>query len=143
ASTDAAGTLETPIQFAAGQAPYVRTFGGGDNRWGDFSSITPDPSTSSGFFLFNEYAMTQGTPILNENGRWATRVADVTVTGGTASPLVASATNSSSPADQSITQLVHSMAAFGGAGGPSGVTPHFGDGSGLADLFAASGRHLT
>src|SRR5262249_49338665 len=120
ASTDTTGTLETPGSFAQGQAPYVRSFGSGDNRSAHFPPITPDPCPRSGFWLCNEYAMTQGTSIHSETGRWATQVAEVTVTGGTASPLVASAGTSGtattsgtgSPSEQAFAHLVQSMAAF-------------------------------
>src|SRR5262249_42518355 len=60
-STTNTWTSETPTLLAAGVASYVRTFGGGDNRWGDFSSIVPDPSNPSTFWVYNEFASTQGT----------------------------------------------------------------------------------
>ena len=70
-ASDTAGTVQSTGTLAAGVASYVRTFGG-DNRWGDYSglSLAPDGRT---FWVFNEYAMAQGTPISGENGRWATR----------------------------------------------------------------------
>lgn len=62
--------------LAGGQANYYRTFGYHDNRWGDYSSISVDPldTTHSTYWAFNEYAMTQGTSILGENGRWGTEL---------------------------------------------------------------------
>ena len=52
---------------------YLRTFGGGRNRWGDYSGISTDPSNDKFFWIFNEYAIQRGTvfPSLpNEDGRW-------------------------------------------------------------------------
>ncbi|HKF73165.1 MAG TPA: hypothetical protein VKB68_15540, partial [Stellaceae bacterium] len=92
-------TLETPRLLAGGAAPYIRSFGTGDNRWGDFSSVVPDPSGASTFWVFNEYAWTQGTTISNESGRWATKVGEFTLPGTTTSPVIASSgtTGSSQP----------------------------------------------
>ncbi|NOX18149.1 MAG: T9SS type A sorting domain-containing protein [Chlorobi bacterium] len=56
----------------AGLDYYHRTFGGGRNRWGDYSSVSVDPSDGISFWLFNEFAMARGTTISGEDGRWAT-----------------------------------------------------------------------
>jgi hypothetical protein len=62
--------------LAGGQANYYRTFGAHDNRWGDYSSISPDPLDAShgSYWAFNEYAMTNGTSLLGETGRWGTEL---------------------------------------------------------------------
>ncbi|GAB5520267.1 MAG: hypothetical protein RhofKO_25180 [Rhodothermales bacterium] len=60
----------------AGAASYVRTFGG-SNRWGDYSSTALDPSDDS-FWMFHQYAMSQGTAFGGENGRWAQFAANET-----------------------------------------------------------------
>jgi hypothetical protein len=140
---DAAGTTHTPVAFASGVAPYVRTFGGGDNRWGDFSSVTVDPANPSGFWLFNEYATTQGTVIQGESGRWATKVADVTIGGSTAAPLVASATTGGSTSfnGASVAQFVQSMAAFDTGGPVAWNAGPRGDAPGLGGLLAGGTRH--
>lgn len=73
--TDAAGSVQSSSPLAAGLAFYVRSFGlSGGNRWGDYSSMSVDPSDDS-FWAFNAYADTQGTPTNPgpESGRWATR----------------------------------------------------------------------
>jgi hypothetical protein len=70
-AADAAGSVQSSGVLAAGLASYVRTFGGG-NRWGDYSATVIDPSNDS-FWIFNQYADTQGTPIGGEVGRWRTR----------------------------------------------------------------------
>jgi hypothetical protein len=58
----------------AGVASYYRTFGGGDNRWGDYSSISLDPSNPGHFWAFNEYAQQHGITIQGENGLWGTEL---------------------------------------------------------------------
>jgi hypothetical protein len=78
-ASDAAGTLETPVALAAGQGSYLRTFGAGSNRWGDYSGAVVDPSNSRTFWLYNEYAQTPGDNYFGdgETGRWGTRVGEV------------------------------------------------------------------
>lgn len=144
---DAAGTTRTAVAFAPGVASYVRSFGSGDNRWGDFSSITPDPSSSNGFWLFNEYATTQGTVMSGESGRWATTVANVTVGGSTAAPLVASATTggsaggTSGTTGPSVAQFIQSMASLDGGGSTDWGQSQSGSGGGLGALLAGGARH--
>jgi len=83
-------TLDNPTLLAGGVASYFRTFGGGDNRWGDYSSVVADPSSPSTFWVYNEYAWTQGTTISGESGRWATQVGEFTLPNTTTGPVVAS-----------------------------------------------------
>ena len=70
---DAAGTTQGIALLKAGQGSYFKTFGGGRNRWGDFSNTVVDPSDSLTFWTIQEYA---GTPVGNTatdgSGRWAT-----------------------------------------------------------------------
>ncbi|MDB5289771.1 MAG: Hemolysin-type calcium-binding repeat family protein, partial [Phycisphaerales bacterium] len=53
--SDPAGTVENSAVMAAGQDGYVRTFGQGDNRWGDYSGISVDPSDDKTFWVYNQY----------------------------------------------------------------------------------------
>jgi hypothetical protein len=73
-ATDAASTLETPVQFVNGLAGYYQTYGGGRNRWGDFSGTAFDPSDGS-FWTFQEWA--------NTGNLWATQVAHIPDGSGT------------------------------------------------------------
>ena len=68
---DAAGTVQSIGTLKLGEASYIRTLGGGVNRWGDYSSmaLAPDGRT---FWAFNLYAETQGNLFNGENGRWGT-----------------------------------------------------------------------
>ncbi len=67
------GTVQPSEILAAGQDFYIRTFGGSRNRWGDYSGIAVDPTDDLTFCAFNEYALTRGTLIGVEDGRWGTR----------------------------------------------------------------------
>ena len=69
----AAGTVQASEVLAAGVDWYVRKFGGSRNRWGDYSGICVDPIDDTTFWVFNEYALTRGTAISGEDGRWGTR----------------------------------------------------------------------
>ncbi len=81
-STDPPGTVRTSRTLAAGQDYYVRTFGSGQNRWGDFSSIAVDPADDTTFWVYNEYAMPRGSADSSgQAGRWATRFGRFTITG--------------------------------------------------------------
>jgi len=74
-STDAAGFTITPDVVRAGVDYYKRIFafnGGTRNRWGDYSGTSVDPSDDQTFYVFNEYALTRGTTIGGEDGRWGT-----------------------------------------------------------------------
>ncbi|MGB5848576.1 MAG: hypothetical protein WBH40_08815, partial [Ignavibacteriaceae bacterium] len=78
-STDAAGFTITPDVVRAGVDYYIRTFGSGRNRWGDYSGTSVDPSDDKTFYVFNEYALTRGTLISGEEGRWGTAFGTVPV----------------------------------------------------------------
>ena len=73
-AADPAGTVQPTGTLAAGLDYYVRTYGSGRNRWGDYSGISLDPGDEVTFWVFNQYAMQRGTPSNPppEDGRWAT-----------------------------------------------------------------------
>jgi hypothetical protein len=70
---DAAGTTRGSQLLRAGTDYYIRTFGGSQNRWGDYTATVVDP-VSECFWTYNQHAMTRGTPTGSpaEYGRWAT-----------------------------------------------------------------------
>ncbi|MEM8930089.1 MAG: hypothetical protein AAGE94_02875 [Acidobacteriota bacterium] len=70
-ATDPAGTVGPTHTVRAGVDSYVRTFGAGLNRWGDYSATVLEP-TSGCFWLYGQYAMARGTPLAGEDGRWST-----------------------------------------------------------------------
>ncbi len=73
-STDPAGTVQSSGTLAAGLDYYVRTFGAGRNRWGDYSAMSIDPTDELTFWVFNEYALTRGNPTSGgEDGQWGNR----------------------------------------------------------------------
>ncbi|MES2002888.1 MAG: hypothetical protein V4450_00100 [Bacteroidota bacterium] len=53
--TDAVNTMQSTVQFKAGLASYVKTFGAGVNRWGDYTSTCIDPDDFS-LWTIQEYA---------------------------------------------------------------------------------------
>ena len=61
AAGDPAGTVQSSGTLALGLASYVRTFGGADNRWGDYTGTSVDPDDGS-FWFFNQYADMPGSP---------------------------------------------------------------------------------
>jgi len=70
---DAPGTVRKPGVLKAGEDYYVRTFGTGSNRWGDYAGLSVDPSDEVTFWAYNEYALPRGTAgSTGEDGRWGT-----------------------------------------------------------------------
>ena len=73
----AVGTISEPVALQSGDGPYLRTFGGDLNRWGDYSGLAPDPSNDGSFWVFNQYAGMPGNPMGAEDGQWGTRIGRV------------------------------------------------------------------
>ena len=72
-SSDAANAFRDDTLLKAGESPYFKTFGGADNRWGDYSATTVDPVNDTSFWTIQEYAATAaGSPSVDGNGRWGT-----------------------------------------------------------------------
>ncbi|HEY6906559.1 MAG TPA: hypothetical protein VI230_03785, partial [Ignavibacteriaceae bacterium] len=53
-----------------GEANYVKDFGAGRNRWGDYNGIQLDPVEQNNFWIFTEYAKAPANT-------WATRVGEI------------------------------------------------------------------
>lgn len=75
-STDAAGVVRDPVTAKAGEDYYHKTFGGGENRWGDYSDAQVDPTSDTEFWTLQEYAKLRdgtddGTTGSNSS-RWGT-----------------------------------------------------------------------
>jgi hypothetical protein len=58
---DPPNTLEADTVFKAGEAPYFKDFGTGDNRWGDYSNVAVDPINDIDIWTIQEYASTGNT----------------------------------------------------------------------------------
>ncbi len=56
AASDPPNTLRTDTVLKAGEAPYYKTFGGGYNRWGDYSNTVVDPVNDLDMWTIQEYA---------------------------------------------------------------------------------------
>lgn len=63
------GSVGQSTLLAAGTDTYVRTFGSGSNRWGDYAGITVDP-TDGDIWAFSQTAINSGTVSGGEDGRW-------------------------------------------------------------------------
>jgi hypothetical protein len=59
--SDPPNTLEADTVFKAGEAPYFKDFGTGDNRWGDYSNVAVDPVNDIDLWTIQEYAGTGNT----------------------------------------------------------------------------------
>ncbi|MFH1756185.1 MAG: T9SS type A sorting domain-containing protein [Candidatus Latescibacterota bacterium] len=70
--SDASSTVQAAGVVQTGQDYYLRTFGSGRNRWGDYSGAALDPSDNTTFWIFNEYAAQRGSGTPPEDGRWGT-----------------------------------------------------------------------
>lgn len=73
--TDAAGTVRPSDVVHAGVDFYLRRFSANPaarNRWGDYTSAVVDPTNDDFFWVFNEFADVQGTPLVvgDGQGRW-------------------------------------------------------------------------
>jgi hypothetical protein len=72
-STDAIGTMQGILQTKAGVSSYNVQFGGGRNRWGDYSYTMVDPADDLTLWTFQTFAgdKTQGYTSGSESGNWA------------------------------------------------------------------------
>jgi hypothetical protein len=63
--------MREPVILKSGEGAYVKTYGHGRNRWGDYSNVQVDPSDDSSLWTIQEYA---GTPLGSGDGagRWST-----------------------------------------------------------------------
>ena len=73
AGTDPLGTLRDDRLLKAGESCYVKTFGGGHNRWGDYSMTCVDPVNDFDMWTIQQYAATASAPGCGDgSGMWAT-----------------------------------------------------------------------
>jgi hypothetical protein len=82
------------VIFQAGQDCYSKDFGGGENRWGDYSHTMVDPTDDLNFWTIQEYARPQAPPaLMGSTSKWGTRWAKVSPFASfTDDPLVAGTT---------------------------------------------------
>lgn len=99
-SADALNTMQDGNTFKSGLATYWKEYGGGRNRWGDFSATCTDPTDNS-FWTFQEFA---NSPADN----WGTVIANVAGTPCSAEPVAGSISavfNSVCPGEGTILNL--------------------------------------
>lgn len=72
--TDPPNTFRDSYQYKDGLAPYYKTFGGGRNRWGDYSATMLDPVNGHDFWVLQQYA-----DLPSGGDRWGTQWAHLKV----------------------------------------------------------------
>jgi len=82
--TDPADSMRHPFVFRHGQGTYYQTFGGTQNRWGDFSATCVDPKNNLDFWTIQESVPKVSLPTVQPN-YWDTWWANVTTCPVTAS----------------------------------------------------------
>ncbi|MCB0728493.1 MAG: T9SS type A sorting domain-containing protein [Ignavibacteriae bacterium] len=68
-STDPQGTFSGTRVLKSGEANYVKDFGSGRNRWGDYMGIWLDPSDQNNFWLHTEYSKFPSSTWANQVGQ--------------------------------------------------------------------------
>ncbi len=102
---DPPGTMQSVSLLREGQAHYDKDFGTGNNRWGDFSATSVDPSDDFTFWTLQEYAAAPADT-------WGTWWGSFSMGG------VAAVTLTALPADSadSGSSVVYTALAEGGSG---------------------------
>ena len=79
----------SPVLYGSSVAPETATFGVTNNviRWGDYSSAVADPAAANSFIVSNEIVPSAQSNF--NNAPWATVTAEITVSPGTSSPVIA------------------------------------------------------
>ncbi len=91
-ATDPPGTTQAPSTLRAGQDRYIRDFTTSmtvTSRWGDYTSVSIDPTNNSTFWVFNEHALPRGTilgGLPEEDGRWGNAWGNFSLTTPSAPP---------------------------------------------------------
>lgn len=95
---DAPGTTSATSVLRSGVAFYERRLCGSRNRWGDYSSVSVDP-TDGCFWVFNKHAIARGDAldcngdkVADEDGRWGTAAGKFCPTGACPSEMVLAST---------------------------------------------------
>jgi len=69
-ASDPPNTMRSDALLKAGEAIYFKTFGGTQNRWGDYSNTVVDPVNDLDMWTIQEYASSPNFP--NGDNRWGT-----------------------------------------------------------------------
>ncbi|HSA91960.1 MAG TPA: hypothetical protein VLE48_03040 [Terriglobales bacterium] len=67
-AADPANTMRDEVVLKGGEDSYFKTFGGPDNRWGDYSNTVVDPANDTDMWTIQEYAAAQ----VSGESRWGT-----------------------------------------------------------------------
>jgi hypothetical protein len=80
-ATDPANTLQDDVALKAGEALYVKTFSGTENRWGDYSKTVMDPLNDADMWTIQEYAAAPSGGFDRWGTWWGQIVPPAAVTG--------------------------------------------------------------
>ncbi|MGE5175879.1 MAG: Calx-beta domain-containing protein, partial [Hyphomicrobiales bacterium] len=127
---DAAGTVRDPVVYKAGDDYYHKDFGGGRNRWGDFSTAQVDPIDDRSLWTLQEYAK----PRVNTNdgttgsngSRWSSWWANV---GGPAPTVTIAAGPSLAEGSSGLTPFTFTVALSAAYSAPVTIGYHTVDGT--------------
>ncbi|MEE9168870.1 MAG: FlgD immunoglobulin-like domain containing protein [bacterium] len=78
-AADTPGTVRPSQTVWAGVDSYHRTLVSTDNRWGDYSGISLDPSDDRVFWVFNQFADMSTSGMCEDDGLWGTAYASCTI----------------------------------------------------------------
>jgi hypothetical protein len=70
-ATDPPGTMSAPTVLKVGESSYIKDFGTGRIRWGDYSATVVDPVDTTSFWTLQEYAAHDVGPSADHD-RWGT-----------------------------------------------------------------------
>ena len=108
----------SPVLYGSSAAPETADFGVNNNviRWGDYSSAVADPAAANSFVVSNEIVPSAQTPL--NDAPWATVTANISVSPGTSSPVIASnsTTTGSSTGGSTTTSHLAALTASTGWG---------------------------
>jgi hypothetical protein len=77
-ATDPLNTMRSDVVLKTGEAVYFKTFGSGQNRWGDYSNTVVDPVNDFDMWTIQEYASSPN--FSNGDNRWSTWWGKITLT---------------------------------------------------------------
>ncbi len=74
AFSDPSDAMRGSASYRAGDGPYLKTFSGTQNRWGDYSATVVDPRNDTDLWTIQEFAATpSNTSYTNGTGRFGTQ----------------------------------------------------------------------
>lgn len=79
-------TFENPLVLQLGAGHYFQDFGGGRNRWGDYSATVIDPEDPCTFWTFQEFVAVGAGSGVDVGGSWGIQITELTFNSCEAEP---------------------------------------------------------